>query len=251
MSEESTRQFYMPGLGAARAHGELALPADEARHASRVLRMRVGDAVSLFDGVGARAEGVLSAVTKRDVRVTLGEVRFTERPGRRVELAFAVPKGKRLDWLLEKTTELACTTLQPVRFERSVAGETTFSDGKRERWLDRCIAACKQSGGAWLPELRDPVTLEEYLGECDAPVRWLGDPSASARPMMAAVHEVQPDAAAAILVGPEGGLTDDEIEASRAAGFAPVRLGHTVLRVETACVAMLAGVRAADGAQAS
>ncbi len=251
MSEASLRQFYMPGLGAATPGAELALPADEARHAAKVLRMRAGDTVRLFDGVGASADGTLSAVTKRDVRVTLGEVRYIDRQGRRVGLAFAVPKGKRLDWLLEKATELACTVLQPVRFERSVAGETAFSDSKRERWMDRCIAACKQSGAAWLPELRDPVTLEEYLDECDATVRWLGDPSASAKPMAAVVREAPDDAAAAVLVGPEGGLTDDEVESARAAGFVPVRLGYTVLRVETACVAMLAGVRAADGAQAS
>jgi 16S rRNA (uracil1498-N3)-methyltransferase len=244
---EAKRQFYLPGLAAAAEGSELALPVDEARHAAKVLRMRVGDEVGLFDGVGGVSTGELSAVAKRDVRVRLGKVRFEERRGRRVELAFAVPKGKRLDWLLEKSAELACTVLQPVRLERSVAGESSFSENKRERWLDRCIAACKQSGGAWLPELREPVALSEYLAECDADVRWLGEAAGTARPLGPAVAEVGPGEAVALLVGPEGGLTDGESATAATAGFVAVRVGHTTLRVETACVAMLAAVRAAEG----
>jgi 16S rRNA (uracil1498-N3)-methyltransferase len=177
----------------------------------------------------------------------LQDVQYRSRHGRRVELAFAVPKGKRLDWLLEKATELACTVLQPVRFERSVAGESGFTEHKRERWLDRCIAACKQSGAVWLPELREPLTLREYLAGCDADVHWLGQPGQNATPLGLAAREAPVEASAAMLVGPEGGLTDGESDAAAAAGFVRVRVGHTTLRVETACVAMLASVRAVEG----
>ncbi len=239
------RRFYAPAV-ATLASGDpdaemiVPLPEPEARHATQVLRLRAGDAVELFDGAGNVARGTLKSATKRAVDVEVREVRRGGRPGTAVTVSFAVPKGKRLDWLLEKCTELGVAVLQPVRFERSVAGEGNFGESKRQRWMTHCIQACKQSGGDFLPEIRDPLPLAEYLAGEDAAERLLGDPSGEPIGTNACPQT------AALLIGPEGGLSDHERQSAIDAGFRPARLGHTVLRVETAAVAMLAAIRATE-----
>ncbi|MFP4052481.1 MAG: RsmE family RNA methyltransferase [Phycisphaerae bacterium] len=244
-----TRRFYAPAV-ATLADGQpdaemiVPLPEEEARHATQVLRLRTGDAMELFDGTGKVARGRLKSACKRAVDVQVEQVRQRNRPGAVVTVAFAVPKGKRLDWLLEKCTELGAAVLQPVRFERSVAGEGEFSESKRRRWAIHCVQACKQSGGDFLPDIRAPLPLGEYLVAEDTTRRLLGDPEGQAIASVAGPHD-----SAAVLIGPEGGLSDPERRSAIDAGFRPVRLGHTVLRVETAAVAMLAALRALEAPQ--
>jgi 16S rRNA (uracil1498-N3)-methyltransferase len=218
---------------------ETTLSTSESHHALHVLRLRTGDAVELFDGHGGSADGEILRAAHGEVDVAIKDRRPSEaRTGPVVHLAFAVPKGKRLDWLLEKATELSAASLRAVVFERSVAGGDELTDAKRDRWLGHCIAAAKQSGLNFLPELRPTQTLAEYLAGEDAPLRLLGDAGADAQGIREILSEATGELA--VLVGPEGGLTAAERSAAVAAGFVPARLGRTTLRVETAAVAMLA-----------
>ncbi len=242
--EQSCRRFHVPHLPQGPGT-ELVLPDSEAHHAVHVLRLRVGEAVILFDGTGARAEGRIAGATRREVTVAVERVERRERwGGARVHLAVAIPKGNRLEWLLEKATELGAAALTPVVFDRSVAGGDELSEHKREKWLGRCIAAAKQSENDFLPDLRDPQPLGEFLARSasEGGIRLLGDVGADAVPLAAALASGAERQT--ILVGPEGGLSEAERGACITAGFIPVRLGRTVLRVETAAVALLAAVTA-------
>ncbi|MCJ7543701.1 MAG: 16S rRNA (uracil(1498)-N(3))-methyltransferase [Phycisphaerae bacterium] len=220
---------------------DVRLDDQEAHHAGHVLRLADGSEVELFDGRGGRAVGRLRRVGRGKLVVTI-ERREAPRPRPRpaVHLAFSTPKGKRLDWLLEKATELGAASLQPVIFHRSVAGGEHLNESKRKRWRVHCIAAAKQSGLDFLPELRPPARLGEVLGALGGLLTLLGDPSDQARAMGPALAGLKGGQDILLLVGPEGGLTDDERAAALAAGVLPVRLGETILRIETAAVGLLA-----------
>ena len=248
-------RFYLPPEGSAGqwlvAGREAALPSGEAHHAAHVLRLRPGAAVELFDGAGGSALGRIVRVHRREVAVTVAEVRpSTSPPEPRVTLAFAVPKGNRLDWLLEKTTELGVARLAPVTFERSIAGWDELSAAKRARWFGHSIAAAKQAGHDWLPEIADPRPLATFLKDAardDAATGALllfGDLSAGAVPLREAISGAATLRRVCLVIGPEGGLAEAERESLRRTGFVGVRLGRTTLRIETAAVALLAATLA-------
>lgn len=235
----TVRLFHVESL----AGDVVELPSAEAHHALGVLRLGDGEGVELFDGRGGRVTGTIQRTGKNAaaVHVTRREI-LTERPWPQVELAFAVPKGKRLDWLLEKATELGVSRLCPVIFERSVA-TPELSEHARERWMGACLAAAKQCRSAFLPELAEPAEFSAYLATCPAEDRLLGDPAA-AESMSQALASWSPPRRIALLVGPEGGLTPAETAAAIEAAWRPVRLGNYILRTETAALALLAGVNA-------
>jgi 16S rRNA (uracil1498-N3)-methyltransferase len=213
----------------------LVLSAEEGHHAANVLRLKPGAAVELFDGQGGRALGRIETVERRRVAIAIERLEAkASRPGPIVHLAFAVPKGARLDWLLEKATELGAASLRPVLFERSVAGGEELSPAKRQRWLTHCVAAAKQCGLDFLPAIEDPVSLADLLAAPADEVRLLGDTDRSSVPPREALAGQKGGRAVLLLVGPVGGLTVAERERALAAGFTPVRLGGTTLRVETA-----------------
>jgi len=231
---------------------ELALPSGEAHHAARVLRLAPGSPVTLFDGRGTSAGARIVRAARHQVTVAIETLYApVPRPRPAVRLAFAVPKGRRLDWLLEKATELGAARLAPVRFARSVAGGAALSAAARARWEARCIAAAKQAGVDWLPEIEPLRSLPDAL-PCGEPAIF-GDTSADAQPVAEALAATAGPTASSCLhiyVGPEGGLTDAERGLLCRAGAAAVRLGRTVLRVETAAVALLAATGAILGASA-
>jgi len=235
-----------PRLFAEALSGEVvALSASESRHALGVLRLRSGAAVEVFDGSGALAAGTLEIPGRRRAAVRVASRQGPQpQPLPIITLGFAVPKGRRLDVLLEKATELGAAVLSPVAFERSVAAPK-WTAHARARWRAVCIAAAKQSRSAVLPEIVGPQRLARFLAGGGEGVRIVGDPDgASTVPEALKAH---PGAAVTILIGPEGGLSQAERAAAVAAGFAPVALGRNVLRVETAAIAFLAAAVAARG----
>jgi 16S rRNA (uracil1498-N3)-methyltransferase len=223
------------------------LAGEEALHAVRVLRLHAGAEVELFDGQGGLATGRIVETGRRQVVVEIERRSSTPRPRPIVHLGFAAPKGRRLDWLLEKAAELGAASLQAVIFQRSVAGGGEFSDAKRRRWFEHCLAAAKQCGLDWLPEMRPPVPLADFLVHRGGELCILGQAGPDAARLIDVLARRKDKQAIRLLVGPEGGLTDPELAAVSGEGFLPVRLGRTTLRIETAAVALLAAIIAACG----
>ncbi len=238
-----TRRFYLPSLPVGRS---AELTGAEAHHALHVVRVNEGDEVELFDGSGWLARATVLARGRRSVQLLVEQGHLAERPVAELRLGFAVPKGKRLDWLLEKATELGATDLHPVRFERSVAGEGEWKPAKVRRWKTQLVAATKQCGRAMLPELHPPADLADCLHcpwWCEDEARLLGDLMPEARPI-GEVLAGDTQRGVSVLVGPEGGLTGRERTDLLQAGWSPVVLGRNILRTETACAALLAAVQA-------
>lgn len=244
ISEKKGRicRFYSAEL--ADGIGQAKLIDGEAHHAIHVMRLKAGQSVEVFNGRGDAAEGRVIQLDRSEVTVeisrNLPEVKAIK-PA--VHLAFAVPKATRLDWLLEKATELAATSLQPVLFNRSVAGGDELSEAKLQKWQSHCIAAAKQCGLNILPEIKPMLTLDEFLSSINS-FGIFGDAGENSIKLADTVARRKAGGDIAILIGPEGGLTDDERSAALAAGLLAVRLGKTTLRTETAAVALLAAVRA-------
>ncbi len=226
-------RFYHPVL----ALGDAELSPVEARHAAGARRLRAGDAVTLFDGRGSEADARLVRVASGTIVVHVDAVRAMP-PAAVCALTLAVspPKQARQDDLIEKCTELGVRAVWPLRAERSVAEAAA---GRLERWRRVSIAAAKQSQQAWLPEIREAATLAEVLTAAGAFERIvLADPSPDA-PALSAWLDQHPGVGSILaLIGPEGGFTDAERSVAIAAGAAPCRLTPTILRVETAAIAL-------------
>jgi 16S rRNA (uracil1498-N3)-methyltransferase len=231
-----TRRFFVSDLSS----DEVQVHRSEVHHALHVLRLKEGDEVELFDGSGHVAAGVIGDVDRRNVVVRV-TARQTYQPAARplIHLAFGSPKGKRLDWLVEKATELSAASLQRVIFERSSPNAKTESTAKNDKLLAHCISAAKQSGLNFLPGLPAPVTLAEMLSARDDSPGFLGDIAPDAAGLSEALDGKLPCESITLLIGPEGGLTESERNESIASGFIPVRIARTTLRTETASIALL------------
>ena len=240
-----TARFYCPQLP---SRGPAVLPPSEAHHTLHVLRLKVGAEVELFDGRGAVAAGTIAQASRKGVTVSVAQpLKIADRRGPVVHVAFALPKGKRLDWLLEKATELGAASLWPTLFERSVATGGEFTAAKRDRWLGHCIAAAKQCGANHLPDIQPPAPLSDILDRAGESLCVVGDTCEQAGTIPDALCGRQPSRPICLVIGPEGGLTDSEREELQQRSAAVVALGHTTLRVETAALSLLAAVWALCG----
>lgn len=215
------------------------LEGNAASHITRVLRLRVGTALVLFDGTGGEYEGSIDRAHGGEVIVAVGAQAAVERESPlELTLAQGVSRGERMDLVVQKATELGVSHLVPVLTERSVVRLTAQqSDRKVNHWRAIAIAACEQCGRNRLPSVAPPVALREFLkgGAGAAGTRLLLSPEGTATLGKVA----RPGGAVTVLIGPEGGLTDEEEQAAVAAGFTALRLGPRVLRTETAAIAAL------------
>lgn len=229
-------------LEAPPAHGQAVLDPDTSRHAVKVLRLRPGDAVVLFDGRGREWAGEVAAADRRGVRVTVGEATVSARtPGPRITLATAVPKGKRMSTLLSMATEAGVDRVVPVAFLRSAVRDVR--PAKFEHWERTVTAAARQCGRAWRPELAAEASLADLLaaGAGEGERRLLA--TAGEAPLLSGFDLGGGTTGVTLLVGPEGGMTEAEREALLGAGFEPCSLGPHVLRVETAGVVAVGVIR--------
>ena len=226
------------------AGGEVALPDALAHHALRVLRLRDGEAVVLFDGSGGEVEARL-AVRGKAVFAQLGEARAVERESPlRIVLVQALASGDKMDWVVQKAVELGAHAVQPVQAERSVlrlAGER--ADKRVAHWQQVAVAACEQCGRNRVPEIRPLQALAPWLGAHRDALNYVLAPGGAA----GVADEPEPKDVVHLLVGPEGGWSEVEIAAFDAAGCRPVRLGPRVLRTETAGLAAVAALQARWG----
>ena len=219
----------------------LALPAGAARHV-QVLRLQPGARITLFNGEGGEFEAVIERMGRSDVAVRVESHDPVEREAaREVHLAVAMPANERMDWLVEKATELGAAGIQPLMAERSVlrlSGER--AQKKQAHWQAIAVAACEQCGRNRVPPVHPVAELRAWLaqGAAGTATRLL----LSLGPQAVALREAAGGDAALFLTGPEGGWSEAEEEAALAAGFRPVTLGPRVLRAETAALAALAAL---------
>ena len=246
-------RFYCPCPLATDA--ALDLPAGAARHA-QVLRLQPGDSITLFNGrhgllaqddawasLGGEFEATITHMGRSDVQVRVGAHTAVEREaGPRVHLAVGMPANDRMDWLVEKATELGVTSIQPLMTERSVlrlSGER--ADKKIAHWQSVAVASSEQCGGNRVPLVHGVKTLAAWLQSlpaAGADARCLLSLADGAVPLRQHMAGGTPQSTT-FLSGPEGGLGASEEAAARARGFAPVTLGARVLRAETAALAAL------------
>jgi 16S rRNA (uracil1498-N3)-methyltransferase len=224
------------------------LPAGAARHV-QVLRMQPGGVITLFGGAenGGEFEATIEHMGRSDVRVLVGAHSAVERePARQVHLVVGVPANDRMDWLVEKATELGVASIQPVMTERSVlrlSGER--ADKKRIHWQAVAVAACEQCGRNQVPVMHEVLSLNAWLAlqtENAESERYLLSlrPETQVLSTLVGKSTTTPATAVSFLSGPEGGLSVAEEDAALAKDFQPVSLGNRVLRAETAGLAALA-----------
>lgn len=236
-------RFYCPPplpLG-----GSFDLPPDAAHHAARVLRLREGNRVEIFDGLGNECHGVIAELGGK--RVVVGEItavnadRESPLP---VMLAQALSSSEKMDWVIQKATELGVTEIQPLDTERSVARLSAERAAKRlEHWRQVAISACEQCGRNVLPEIHAPLDimawLQQGLAQQPPAAKFILLPQGAA-----SLHsQPKPQGKVLLLIGAEGGFTQAESDSAVRCGFMPIRLGARVLRTETAAVAGLAALQ--------
>lgn len=238
-------RFHIPPGTANR--DEVLLSPEESHHALRVLRLGVGDAVTLLDGAGIEARGSILAADKRAVRVGVRE-RIVHPPlPCAVTLLQALPKGRLMDSIVEKATELGAARIVPLLTEHTISRpDDDHAASKLEKWRTTALEAVKQCGNPWLPRIEAPLTFAEFLRRKEHfDLALVASLHPGARPLRAVFEEFQArekrqPATLAVWVGPEGDFTAQEIAVLVSDGVQPITLGRLVLRCDTAAVATLA-----------
>ena len=228
------------------------LPAAAAHHAARVLRLREGDPVTLFNGEGGESEARLTRIGSRSVSAMVGQHHAVERESPlQVTLLQGMAGAERMDYVIQKAVEMGVAAIAPVTMARSVTRLDAARASKRaEHWRAVIVASCEQCGRNCLPLLHPLRDFDAALGSPD-------DPGATTGAVLSLVLSPgegksltafeRPSGAIRLLIGPEGGLAPEELAAAHRAEFRTVRLGPRVLRTETAGVAALAAMNALWG----
>ena len=229
----------------------VALPRDEAEHLTRVLRIGVGDRVSVFDGRGHEFLARVVSGAHRDVRVQLlSRIEPARESSVSITLAQAVLKGEKMDDVVRDAVMLGVSAIQPLVTTRTETTVAALVRGARlDRWRRVALASAKQSRRAVLPEIRTPLTIESYLSDPPPTLRLMlvepmigsggaGESGDDVEPL-SVLRGVPAPADVALLVGPEGGWEESEVAFASAAGVRLVSLGHRTLRADAAPVAAL------------
>lgn len=232
--------------GTLAAGTEVRLSASAASHVARVLRLKEGAPLIVFDGTGGEHRAEITRVAGSNVHVALKEfMPGALEPALKLTLVQGVSRGERMDWTLQKATELGVSAIVPVLTARSVVRlDERQSLGKREHWQAVVVSACEQCGRTRVPEIAPPVRLRDYLATSKKEGLRLAL-SPIAQGSLAGLASVPQRVE--LLIGPEGGLDDNEHLLAEQAGYLPVRLGPRVLRTETASVVALSVLQALWG----
>ena len=210
-----------------------------ANHITRVLRLRSGDALTVFDGSGGEFGARIEEFRKDTVVVSVEDHRALDRESPlTLTLAQGVSRGERMDWIIQKATELGASRIVPVFTKRSVVRlDDKQAERKLQHWRAIAVAACEQCGRNRLPDLVTPVDFFDVLPESftQGATRLLLSPSGDLR--IDDLRDIQ--TGVTVLIGPEGGLDEVEQDSALRAGFKAVRMGPRVLRTETAAIAAL------------
>jgi 16S rRNA (uracil1498-N3)-methyltransferase len=233
--------FHLPDLAGAVVGGSVELTGGEARHAVVVRRIRVGEQVALTDGKGTTVVGTVSAAGKTSLAVNVAEVRREPDESPRLVVVQAIPKGDRGELAVEMLTEVGVDVIVPWAASRSVAvwrGERAAKS--QAKWRSTAREAAKQSRRSWFPHVTEMVRTPDVVDLLRDATLAVVLHEGGTEPL--AALEVPAEGDVVIVVGPEGGISDEELAAFAEAGAEPLRLGRSVLRTSTAGVAAAAAL---------
>jgi len=218
------------------ANTELTLDAAPSHHILKVLRMNEGRPLVLFNGDGHQYAASIISATKKLATVKIDSAEYKPNASPlTTTLAIGLSKGDRFEWVLQKATELGVSTIHPLFTKRSevkLSGERLAK--KMASWQQVLISACEQCGRNTLPQLKPPIPLQPFIHDASSDVKFVLHHRSEK-----ALDTIDKPSSATLLIGPEGGLSEEEITQSQAQGFLPLCLGHRVLRTETAPLAAL------------
>jgi len=233
----STRLFVS---GALSNDAELVLQGEQANYLGRVLRSRVGDTVTVFNGDGGEWPACIEHISKNSVTLRLGVVveSATESP-LKIHLVQGISRGERMDFVVQKATELGVSRITPVLTHHGMVKlDQKRADKRRQHWQHVAESACEQSGRTQPPRIDEPLALNTWFGGRDSAGTMEVVLQATATASLVSLSA--PKAGLCLLVGPEGGFSEREYEDAEIAGFQAASLGPRILRTETAALAAVA-----------
>lgn len=216
----------------------LDLPEQPSHYLAKVLRLNPGDSIQVFNSSDGEFTATVERVSRKQVNLLVGQQRRApEQPALCVHLGVGLSRGDRMDYLIQKATELGVMSISPLLTE---FGEVRFRqekrlDNKLRHWRAVAISACEQSGRVSVPVITEPRPIDEWLTSVEADTRIILQPDGNTR--LASLEAVD---SLCVLSGPEGGFSDSEVDRALAAGFLKTAMGPRILRTETAPVAALA-----------
>jgi 16S rRNA (uracil1498-N3)-methyltransferase len=234
-------RFYLPPE---RCAGDtLRLDGREAHHALHVLRLKRGELVTVLDGIGNEFMGVVEDCGRNVITLSVSLKNFVPALPCAITLLQAVPKGKIIEGIIQKSVELGARKIVPILAERVVTQlDDDDAENKREKWQQVAIEAIKQCGAAWLPKVEVPVTIEQFLTRKEKfDLLLVGSLQKERRHPREIFREFEAKQKrlpqnAGVWIGPEGDFTLDELQAIQNSGAQPISLGNLTLRVETAAI---------------
>ena len=241
----SKHRFFLPS---SEWSGEslATLSNEEAHHCRDVMRCQEGDPVAVFDGQGREAEAEIVEITKTSLQLRLlaTQSRISAKPAAQITLAQAIPKGKNMELIIQKATELGVSKVVPLLTSNTVIRlpANKEREKKQSKWQRVALEACKQCGQNWLPEISIPLDMPEWIDSCRDDLRIVAAIEEGSHPFHKILnnwkehHAGNLPASACILIGPEGDFAPKEVEAALQTGFTPMTLGPIILRSETAAI---------------
>ncbi len=230
-----------------RANTELSFGSDQARYVGRVLRLRSGDALTVFDGSGGEYPATIGTITKQELNLSVGEhIARSAESLLRIRLVQGVSRGERMDIVVQKATELGVQRISPVLTDFSVVKlEPDRAAKRRDHWQKIAQSACEQCRRNIVPAIDAPQSLLDWFGDNAGSDKLQLILRANARDSMPAID--MPGSDLTILIGPEGGFSEAEYERATVAGLKAVRLGPRIMRTETAALAAISIAQATWG----
>jgi len=229
-----------------RIQGEIVSLTDteQLHHLKDVLRLKVNDEVSIFDGEGNDYAGVITGIDKRQVEIKVKQVRSANKTSLKLTVACAIPKGSRMDEVIDYLTQLGVERIIPMRTERTVVKlDSAKTEARLKRWQKIAQSAAQQSQRSRIPVIESVARFEDViLNSQDYDLKLIPNLSGERKPIREVVAETRPKDVL-VLVGPEGDFTAEEVGLALSQGFIAVSLGDTVLRVATAAIAVASYIK--------